>query len=97
MRPVSRKALHTSKALQSLSSNSSGSIRGVTKLKGVQYPNCITALYLKRNLSPVAIVKSDEQGRYSFLGLPTEEAYFVVAFDPQKLKNAVIRGNRLAR
>lgn len=97
MKPASRKALTSSSNLQSLTSKHYGSVRGVTKLKGAMYPHCITVLYLKRNLAPVSVVKSDEQGEYKFLGLPTEEAYFVVAFDPQKTKNAVIQDNRLAR
>lgn len=97
MKPCSQKVMPSSNNLQTLHGTSYGSIKGVTKLKGVPHPNCVTVLYLKRTLSPVSIVKSDEQGKYKFLGLPTKDEYFVVAFDPKKVKNAVIQDNRLAR
>lgn len=97
MKPCQRRVLPYSGRMQYLSADSYGTIKGVTKLKGVPHPNCVTVLYLKSNLSPVSVVKSDGQGRYAFLGLPTSETYFVVAFDPKKVKNAVIQDNRLAR
>lgn len=97
MKPVTREVKTSLNTMQVLTSRYYGSVHGVTKLKGVKYPNCIVVLYLKRNLSPVVVTRSDSQGVYEFRGIPTEEAYFVAAFDPKKLKNAVIQDNRLAR
>lgn len=97
MKPCSMGVLPSTTYLTTLTSAYYGSIKGTTKLRGAPHPNCVTVLYLKRNLAPISIVKSDAQGRYKFLGIPTEDAYFVVAFDPNKVKNAVIQDNRLAR
>lgn len=74
-----------------------GDVKGVTKLKGVPHPYVTTVLMDKDTLLLVRITRSNSEGVYAFRGVPTGNSYLVIAFDPQRKKNAVIQDNRLAR
>lgn len=94
MRPIERKALHSSSLLQSLAAGAVvAKIKGSTKKLGEKYKGSLITLYNKANLQPIAIRKPDENGNYQFPGLNTELKTFIVAFDINKQYNPVIQDN----
>lgn len=94
MKPVSRKALHSSHLMQIIATGPViAKIKGSVKKLGQNYQNANVALYNKANLQPIAIRKPDQNGNYQFLGLNTDLKTFIVAFDNAKQFNAVIQDN----
>ena len=69
------------------------SIKGTTSKLGERYNGALVTLYNKANLQPLAVMRSDQNGNYQFLGLNTDLKTFVVAFDPKQEYNAVISDN----
>ena len=94
MRPISRKALHSSNLMQSIAAGPIvAKIKGSVKKLGQQHQNATVVLYNKANLQPIAIRKPDQNGNYQFLGLNTDLKTFIVAFDKKQQFNAVIQDN----
>ena len=94
MRPVSRKALHSSHLMQIISTGPViAKVMGSVKKLGQQYQNASVVLYNKANLLPIAIRRPDQNGNYQFLGLNTDLKTFIVAFDKKQQFNAVIQDN----
>ena len=94
MKPVSRKALHSSHLMQIITTGPViAKIQGSVKKLGQQYQNANVVLYNKANLQPIAVRKPDQNGNYQFLGLNTDLKTFIVAFDASKQYNAVIQDN----
>lgn len=97
MKPVSRKALHSSNFLNGNfntnfgSKNTVASIKGSVKKLGTKYSQASVVLYNKANLLPIALRKPDTNGDYQFLGLNTDLTCFIVALDTQQQYNAVIQ------
>ena len=94
MKPVSRKALHSSHLMQIISTGHViAKVMGSVKKLGQQYQNATVVLYNKANLQPIAVKKPDQNGNYQFLGLNTDLKTFIVAFDKKQQFNAVIQDN----
>ena len=99
MKPVSRKAFHTSNFLSgSLNSNfgldnTVRNISGSTKKLGQSYQSATAVLFDRRNMQAIAVRKPDELGGYQFLGLNSSLSCFIVGFDDNKQYNAVIQDN----
>lgn len=94
MKPVSRKALHSSNLMQIVATGPViAKIQGSIKKLGQQYQNATVVLYNKANLLPIATRKPDQDGNYQFLGLNTDLKTFIVAFDQKQQFNAVIQDN----
>ena len=94
MKPVSRKALHSSHLMQIISTGPVvAKIQGSVKKIGQQYKDATLVLYNKANLQPIAVRKPDANGNYQFLGLNTDLKTFIVAFDQKQQFNAVIQDN----
>lgn len=99
MKPIARKAFHSSSFVNGNfnanfgSKNTVASIKGSVKKLGIKYSQALVVLYSKADLLPVAIRKPDTNGNYQFLGLNTELKTFVVAFDKDQQFNAVIQDN----
>ncbi|SPL71737.1 hypothetical protein [Acinetobacter stercoris] len=96
MKPVSRKALHSSNLLQDValdSKNTLVSIKGFVKRLGENCRDALVILFNKSNFQPILVVCPDNEGQYSFLRLNTAITCFVVAFDRTRQYNAVIQDN----
>ena len=99
MKPISRKAVHSSSWLSGDFHQNFGvkqtiaKVTGSVKKLGQQYQNATIVLYSKANLQPIAIRKSDQNGNYQFLGLNTDLKTFIIAFDKKQQFNAVIQDN----
>lgn len=99
MKPISRKALHSSNFLNSNfntgfgSKNTIACIKGSVKKLSVKYAQAWVVAYNKADLLPYAVRRPDANGDYQFLGLNTELKTFVVAFDKDQQFNAVIQDN----
>lgn len=94
MKPVSRKALHSSHLMQIIAPGPViAKVMGSVKKLGQQYQNATVVLYNKANLQPIAVRKPDQNGNYQFLGLNTDLKTFIVAFDKNQQFNAVIQDN----
>lgn len=94
MKPVSRKALHSSSFLQDIATGPIvAKAQGSVKKLGMQYQNAAVVLYDKANLQPIAIRKPNQNGDYQFPGLNTNIKAFVIALDQNQRFNAVIQDN----
>ncbi len=99
MKPISRKAVHSSSWLSGDFHQNFGvkqtiaKIQGSVKKLGQQYQNANVVLYNKANLQPIAVRKPDQNGNYQFLGLNTDLKTFIVALDRNQQFNAVIQDN----
>lgn len=94
VKPVSRKALHSSNFFQNIKIGSIiAKIQGSTKRLGEQYKNATVVLYNKSNLQPIAVQLPDQNSNYQFLGLNTDLKTFIVALDQKQQYNAVIQDN----
>lgn len=94
MKPCSRKAMHSSSLLQSITTGPVvAKIQGTVKKLGQQYKDATLVLYNKSNLQPIAVSRPDQNGNYKFLGLNTDLKTFIVAFDQKQKFNAVIQDN----
>lgn len=99
MKPISRKAVHSSSWLSGDFHQNFGvkqtiaKIQGSVKKLGVAYLHSTVALYSKVNLQPIAVRKPDQNGNYQFLGLNTDLKTFIVAFDKNQQFNAAIQDN----
>lgn len=99
MKPISRKAFHSSDFISGDFNTNFGasstvtSIKGTVKKLGEKYQNAMVALFVKKNLSPIAIRKPNSDGSYQFLGVNMDSKFFIVSFDNQNQYNAVIQDN----
>ena len=97
MKPIARKAFHSSSFVNGNfnanfgSKNTVASIKGSVKKLGIKYSQALVVLYSKADLLPVAIRKPDTNGNYQVLGLNVDITCFIVALDKRQQYNAVIQ------
>lgn len=94
MRFCSRKAIKSNNYLQTIQAGSViAKVTGSVRKLGDAYRNASVVLYSKANLQPIAIIRPDQNGDYSFTGLNPELTTFIIAFDQRQQFNAVIQDN----
>ena len=99
MKPVSRKALHSSNFVSGSFNTSFGldntvrKIVGSVKKLGQNYQNATVVLFDRQNFRTIAAKKPDSLGNYQFLGLNNSMNCSIAGFDDNKQFNAVIQDN----